>query len=412
MNPSILIIGTVWPEPRSSAAGTRILQLIKLFLEHGYRVHFASASTPSSNAFNLREIGVNEIKIKLNDSAFDVFIKDLNPTMVLFDRFMTEEQYGWRVAHCCPKAVRILDTEDLHFLRKAREQAFQDNTDVNDSYLFNDVAKREMASIFRCDLSLIISQFELSLLKNTFNVDQALLHYLPFFYDASKIDQKALPQFAERQNFVSIGNFLHAPNVDAIAYLKEVIWPIIHNRLPEIEMHIYGAYTTNKGLSLNDPENGFFIKGFASDVNDIMKTARVCLAPLRFGAGLKGKLFDAMLNGTPCVTTNIGAEGIFEDMEPNGFIENDNTLIAEKAILLHTNKALWHKKQQNGFEVIKQRFASSLFEDEFIIKMKNLVLEIDERRHSNFIGQMLHYHTLQSTKYLSKWIEEKNKKTT
>ena len=99
---------------------------------------------------------------------------------MIFDRFTIEEQFGWRVVEQCPNALRILDTEDLHCLRRGRRMAFKDGKAFDRSYLINDTAKREIASIFRCDMNLIISEVEMTILKEEFKVDEQLLLYLPF----------------------------------------------------------------------------------------------------------------------------------------------------------------------------------------------------------------------------------------
>lgn len=119
----LLIIGFVWPEPKSSAAGSRMLQLIEVFQSENYHITFASTCGKGDKAFNLENLGIEQVTIQLNHSSFDEFIKVLDPDLVLFDRFMTEEQFGWRVAQQCPNALRILDTEDLHALRKGRQEA-------------------------------------------------------------------------------------------------------------------------------------------------------------------------------------------------------------------------------------------------------------------------------------------------
>ncbi|MCG8753208.1 glycosyltransferase, partial [Tenacibaculum finnmarkense] len=158
----LLIIGYVWVEPNSSAAGSRMLQLIELFKKNNYKITFASPAQKGEKAFNLSEIGVNEASIALNSASFDGFIEELNPEIVLFDRFMMEEQFGWRVAENCPDAIRILDTEDLHFLRKTRHQQLKKGQNFSTDALLKSVdAKREIASILRCDLSLIISTYEM-----------------------------------------------------------------------------------------------------------------------------------------------------------------------------------------------------------------------------------------------------------
>lgn len=406
----LLIIGFVWPEPKSSAAGSRMMQLIALFKEANYSITFASACAKTENAFNLETINVAQASIELNKSSFDEFIKQLCPDVVLFDRFMTEEQFGWRVSENCPNTLKILDTEDLHFLRKGRHKAFKESTVFSDTYLYNDIAKREIASIYRCDLSLIISEKEMEILNSKFKIDNALLEYVPFLLNevyGQKISK--LKQFEDRRHFITIGNFLHEPNYNGVLYLKETIWPLIKQQMPKAEMHIYGAYASQKIQQLHNAKEGFFIKGFAEDVNNVMRKARVCLAPLRFGAGLKGKLVDAMINGTPCITTDIGAEGIYGDLPPNGFVENSPEEFAKKAIELYQNEILWTEKQKNGFSIINNRFNKGYYTQAVINKVESVVNSLEEHRHANFIGSMLQHHLLQSTKFMSKWIEEKNK---
>src|SRR5690606_11437082 len=242
----------------------------------------------SEKTINLEKRDISVKSIKLNDPSFDDFIKELNPETVVFDRYVTEEQFGWRVSENCPNTLKILDTEDLHFLRKAREEAVKAGKPISDANLFSETAKRELASILRCDLSLIISEYEMELLQNTFKISSEILYYLPFLVENSS-EEKAIPSFEERQNFLAIGNLLHAPNVDSVLQLKE-IWPEIRKQLPNTEVHIYGAYAPQQILQLNNKKEGFIIKGWAENAESVMKTYRLQLAPLRFGAGLKGKL--------------------------------------------------------------------------------------------------------------------------
>jgi len=264
--------------------------------------------------------------------------------------------------------------------------------------------------MYRCDLSLIISEAEIDILTNQFKIDKNLLYYLPFLLEPiSEIKINQLPDFEARQHFITIGNFLHSPNYDAVLYLKQTIWPLIRKQLPKVELHIYGAYESQKVTQLNNVKEGFLIKGFAEDVNVVMQNAKVCLAPLRFGAGLKGKLVDAMQNGTPCAMSTIATEGMFGELEANGFIEDNPEAFADKAIKLYNNTEFWKQSQVNGYETIKKRFNSTDFEDNFSKKIKELQLNLKKHRQNNFIGNLLQHQTLQSTKYMSKWIEEKNR---
>ena len=405
---SLLIIGQTFPEPTTTAAGGRMLQLIEMFISHGYAITFASSASSSEKSFNLDSIGVATQQIAINDSSFDDFVRQLNPTLVLFDRFITEEQFAWRVTQSCPKALKILDTEDLHFLRKARQQALKNATDVKDSNLFTETAKREIASILRCDLSLIISEFEMKLLTDTFAVSKEILYYLPFM--VTKLpDSGNFPEFEQRTNFMTIGNLLHGPNVDSVLYLKKEIWPLIKKQLPQAQLYIYGNYAPQHILELHNQKQGFYIMGWADSVAHVMQKARVCLAPLRFGAGLKGKLLDAMLYGTPGVTTSIGAEGMYGDLPMPGVIADTPERFAELSVAIYSNKIKWQQNAQRGVEIIKERYNGKVISRDFMTRLDALKTNLKLHRQAHFIGQILQHQSLQASKYLSKWIEEKNK---
>ncbi len=408
---SILIIGAVWVEPNSSAAGSRMLQLIALFLKHNFTVTFAVTAQKSENAFNLDSLGITTVAIELNSSSFDDFIQKLNPNIVVFDRFMIEEQFGWRVTENCPNALRILDTEDLHFLRKVRHQQLKKGEEfTNEALLKADETKREIASILRCDLSLIISTYEMDLLKSGFKIDKKNLYYLPFLLD--KIDEhqtKKWKSFEEREHFVFIGNFFHKPNVDAVLTLKNEVWGKIRGYLPKAELHVYGAYVNQQIEQLHNKKDGFLIKGFAENSREVVENARLVLAPLRFGAGIKGKLTEAMICGTPSVTTTIGAEGMCGNFPWPGFIEDDFSDFALIATQLYKSKSLWENAQLTGVEIINHIYDKEKLEGPFINQIKEIQNNLEQHRSQNFLGSMLQHQTLQATKFMSKWIEAKNK---
>ena len=408
---SVLIIGLVWPEPNSSAAGGRMLQLIRLFQEQGWKVTFASAAQESDFMFDLNSLGVATEAIELNASSFDAFVKELNPSMVLFDRFVMEEQFGWRVAANCPEALRVLDTEDLHCLRMARQTAWKEKREfVTDDLLSEPLAKREIASVLRCDISLIIAEYEMDLLQSVFKMDASLLYYLPLLVDfIDTKDFESLPSFSQRTDFVFIGNFLHEPNWNAVLYLKETIWPTIRKELPDAKLKIYGAYPSQKVHQLHNPKENFLIMGRAADAKEVISAAKVLLAPLRFGAGIKGKLLEAMQLGTPSGTTPIGAESMKGNYSWNGFIETNPDWFASKAVGLYNNESLWKEAQKNGVTILNSRFLKESFTQNFIAHLETIYSQLEQHRKANFLGGLLQHHTLASSKYMSLWIEEKNK---
>ena len=388
-----------------------MIQLIDVFLSHAYEITFASAASKSAFSFDLKNKGIAERQIKLNDQEFNSFIKAFNPDVVLFDRYMIEEQYGWRVQQECPDAIRLLDTEDLHCLRNARQLAIKTGTALTLADLFNDMAKREIAAILRCDLSLIISQVEMDILQQQFHIDKSLIYYLPFLEEELTADDiQQWEKFEQREGFVFIGNYLHEPNWNTLQVLKTKIWPVLRNRLPHANLHIYGAYASQKVMQLNNVKERFLVHGRAEDARKAIAKHKIVLAPIQFGAGVKGKFIDAMQTGTPSVTTINGAEAMHGELDWNGAIADHQEVFISEAVQLYEDKSYWLVAQQNGVRIINERYGKSHFVPAFIEEMESLAINLTKRRQDNFIGQILLHHTANSTKYMSLWIEEKNTK--
>lgn len=401
----LLIIGYTWPEPKTTGAGVRMMELIQAFLKYKYQITFVSAAEKTVHSEDLFKLGIQEQSVQLNDAAFDDLIKTFKPDVVLFDRFYTEEQFGWRITEHCPDAIKILDTEDLHFLRFAREKALKDNAPLN--YKNSDITVREIASIYRCDLSLIISRVEIELLIQEFKIEDTLLYYLPFI--PKPIKKESLPGFKQRNHFIFIGNYRHRPNVDAVLQLKNSIWPLISKKIPNAKLYCFGAYAGSQINQLHKPEERFHIAGWTNDAKHVIQNSRVLLAPLRFGAGLKGKIIDAMQYGTPFVTSTIGIEGLDDFMNQRNVVADEINSFSENAIRLYKDENLWNECQKMNFQVLNNHFINQKIESSFFTKINELITTIKTHRSNNFIGTMLLHHQFQSTKYLSKWIEEKNK---
>ncbi|MEZ9953290.1 glycosyltransferase [Vibrio splendidus] len=405
----VLAIGYVWPEPNSSAAGSHMMSLLRLFKRQGWSVEFATPAQETEHMIDLSEEGITNQSIQLNCDSFDQYIEELQPDVVMFDRFMMEEQFGWRVEKVCPSAFKLLDTEDLQFLRNARHEAVKKETELTKAHLYSDLAKREIAAILRCDLSLIISSYEMELLQSEFNIDPKLLHHLPFMVDLNTLPEST-KCFEERKHFMTIGNFRHAPNWDAVLQLQK-IWPKIRKQLPDTELHIYGSYPPPKATALHNPKTGFHIKGWAKDAQEVMEQARVCVAPLRFGAGIKGKLLDAMKLQTPNVTSEIGSEGMLPqgELQWPGAVADDIDEFVEAAVALYKDEEKWLKAQSQCHSILEAHYEQNQLGDTLIERLTALESELESHRLDNFFGSMLKHHSMASTKYMSQWIAEKNK---
>lgn len=406
----VLIIGHTWPEPNATAAGGRMMELIEFFLTRGYKICFGSTAKTTSQAADLQKLGVQTVNLLLNHHSFDTFLQELNPNVVLFDRFITEEHFGWRVTEFAPNAIKILDTEDLHSLRYCRKREVENENDFQiSSWVQNELTKREVASIYRCDLSLIISEYEIQLLEKELKIPLSQLLYLPYMLDPiTDTDRSAWLPFDTREHFIFIGNGKHSPNTDAIKWLNEEIWPLIRRDLPKAELYIYGAYLPKAILELNQPATGFLVRGWVADAHLAMSCARINLVPLRYGAGIKGKLILGMRQGTPSTVTKIGAEGVSGLLHNAGCSNRNAAEFAEQAVRMYTNRRQWLKAQLNGVHIINDQFNKSAHYTRLRQNLAILEKDLEQHRAKNFTGSMLLHHTMAGNKYLAKWIASKN----
>ena len=409
----ILWIAFVWPEPYSSAAGARTLSLLKCCRAAGFSVTVASACQENAAYQQLIELGISVRPVQVNHSSFDEFVTELNPDLVVFDRFMIEEQFSWRVRQCCPSAARVLDSVDLHSLRRLREERVKNQQSVfefKDQEILNEDALREVAAIYRSDLTLIISDAELKLLRERYGVPESLLELCSLFYE--RPSSLGAP-FEERKNLVFIGNFRHAPNLDAVRYLKREGWKQIRQLLsargaPEAELHIYGAYPTKEAMQFDDPASKFRVFGPAEDALETLGRYRVNLAPLRFGAGLKGKISDGWAAGTPCVATEVAAEGMSYQGLFGGLVVAELSSFPEKAVELYLNSELWRACQERGAQVISKLFNAQANSEALLSRLASLRSSLADQRAQNVVGSLLWYQGNRSTEYFSRWIEAKS----
>ncbi|WP_010182879.1 glycosyltransferase [Aquimarina agarilytica] len=407
----LLIIGHVWPQPNATAAGEHMLHLIHFFKDLKYQIFFVSAAQQPSDFNVFENLVIQTASVAINDDNFDTLLLDYAPDVVLFDRFMVEEQFSWRVKKECPNAIRILDTEDLHFLRKQRQKALNTitttttTTTIVDS--LSDQAKRELASMYRCDLNLMISLKEIDILTTTYNFPKHLLHYIPLLSD--KVENDLFIPFNERKDLVFVGNFLHEPNWHAVQILKKEIWPVLSKKIPNVKLHIYGAYATEKNYQLHNEKQGFLVHGYVKDLEAVLEKSSLLLAPLYFGAGQKGKLLKAMQCGTPTVTTSLGAEAMqFDKLWPGAIADDINDFI-ERVITLYTDAYQWNKAQQNIAELVNSHYLYNTHFNFFKEKLVELIENITIHRTKNITGQILWHQSMRSTEFMSRWIIEKNK---
>lgn len=407
----------VWPEPDSSAAGTRTKQLLLAAVKRGFNVTAVSGAESSPYRSALESCGVATACFPPNDSAFDQFVSELAPDCVIFDRFMLEEQFGWRVRQVAPDALRVLDTVDLHSLRRARQREFSTFSNGTgamwvpaDTFTAED-GLREIAAIHRCDLALCVSSAEIELLGGLGGIGSEKIRRVSLLYPATG----DIRGFDDRMDFVAIGGLNHAPNADSFNVLASVVWPKIRAALIQREcttlplLHLWGSYPTQSFRALANPARGIAVHGRAEAALPLLSGYRVNLAPLRFGAGVKGKVADGWAVGTPCVGTEIAAEGMTEQGVFGGEVAKDWDAFAHAAADLYADRERWNLASLQGTHLVNALFNHELESEKLFHSIDISASQLSAMRARNVIGAILWREQFRSAEYMSRWIEVKNK---
>ena len=161
--------------------------------------------------------------------------------------------------------------------------------------------------------------------------------------------------FDDRRDIIFIGSFQHAPNADAVLYFAREIFPLVRDRLPDVVFQVIGPDAPPEVVELGSPN--IRVLGRVPNVRPLFDQARISVAPLRFGAGVKGKVNQSMALGVPTVVTSIAAEGMYLVHEDNAMIADDPERFAEAVVSLWTSRELWERVSTNGRQNIRDHFS-------------------------------------------------------
>jgi glycosyltransferase involved in cell wall biosynthesis len=215
--------------------------------------------------------------------------------------------------------------------------------------------------------------------------------------------------FEERANVVTLGNFRHPPNADAVQFLAERVWPEVRRLDPSLQMKVYGAYPTPEVKRYHSPEMGFHVLGPVERPSDIFESARVALHALRFGAGIKGKVIDSWASGTPVVCTPTAAEGMTDDEPFPGIVRTTPEELARAVVDLYSNKEVWSSIQGDAFQMVQKKYLREPGLQKIKDDLMKAYREKEGRRERNWVGRILLRESMRSGLYFSRWIELKEK---
>jgi len=316
-------------------------------------------------------------------------------------------------------AMLVLDMQDFHALRVGREELVASGSVASARVVghcpdaSSEELLRELAAMHRCDLVLAISEEERSMLTNIYALPADKVQAAPFGYDVSGLcgGLRQLPGFGQRRDVMFIGNWRHRPNRDCAQWLVREVWPRVHASLPEIRLSVYGSSPTPEDMAMTNNEIGVTICGYCRSVAKVMLTHRLLVAPLRYGAGVKGKLTDAMYNGLVAVTTAIGAEGLGSADGFPGIVvpscEADAEAFAQAVVKAYTEEEDWRLRQEQAIAFLSRHFDAKKNGEQlwkFFLDRWEL---LDQARRQNFVGQLLLHESLRATEWKAKYLAAK-----
>ncbi len=258
--------------------------------------------------------------------------------LVLLCRPTIVEQNIKAVRRYCGKAKVLFHAVDLHFLRMRREaELLNDNTKLNDS---ERMRQRELRAIHSVDATIVLSTAELELLQH--ELPDRKIHLLPLVMQVRGTDA----HFDDRRDVIFIGGYRHPPNLDAAQFFVSEVMPLLREQLPGVRFHAAGSNPPPALQQLASED--VVVTGFVEDLDQLLDTMRVSVAPLRFGAGVKGKIGTAMTVGLPVVATSLAIEGMDLTDEKNVLVADGAEALANDIVRLYRDETLWNALSREG----------------------------------------------------------------
>jgi O-antigen biosynthesis protein len=258
-------------------------------------------------------------------------------------------QYAELVRRHAPQARLLFDTVDLHFLREQRAAELGGSTTL--SRQAETSRRSELALIEQCDVTFVVSPHEQTLLAQL--LPQARVELLSNIHDVHGCRHP----HAGRKDLVFIGGYGHPPNSDAIRWIASEILPRLRDALPDIRVHVLGDLPEAVRQELAAP--GLELHGRVADLSPWLDDCLATLAPLRFGAGVKGKINMAMSHGVPVIATLIAVEGMQLNDGVDVLVANDAAAFVDAVLRLQRDEALWQQLSQHGLDNVRQHFSAA-----------------------------------------------------
>lgn len=351
--PRALFIDDYTPTPDRDSGSGDIYWFMRIFQQLGYEVWFVPVQVMSGGGRytdDLRLWGIIcPCAPHIDSAASFLERRAVRFSVVLLYRVQLASYLLDFVRRAAPATRVIFDTVDLHFLREERAALLARSAEgLRQSH---QLRLRELATIRNADCTILLSQMEYDLVSKL--MPGANLRLIPI---VRPVPGRLAPA-AARRGVVFIGGFIHKPNIDAVTYLIEEIWPLVRRVVPDMELTIVGSSPTDEIRALAKASDGVTLLGYVQDLTEIFRNCRLTVAPLRYGAGIKGKVVTSLTYGVPCVATPVAVEGM-------GLVNGQHVLtgetpaaFAEAIIRLHHDEDLWSALSDGGLVFAQENFS-------------------------------------------------------
>ena len=349
---NILILDAYLPLFDRASGGLRLLNVLKCLRKMGFHVTFV-AMNPFEAYRYVPILQESEIEVYAGDRlglenfGFKVDCPNLDIAKILAERkyrgvvlsfWYLAEYYLPLIRKYSPQSEIIIDTVDIHFLRETREAKIKNSKSLEKQSMIT--RKREIDIYQKADRLWVVTEEDRKAIEGL--VGKVPIDIIPNAHQKVEHDRK----YEETSDLLFVGNFNHPPNLDAVQYFCQEVFPLILGDLPDIKLVLGGNNPPDKVKALATDK--VTVTGYVEDLSPYLKRARISVNPLRFGAGMKGKIGEALSWGLPVVTTSIGAEGM-------GLVDGEEALIADSPgefaaaiVRLYQEGDLWNRLSVNG----------------------------------------------------------------
>jgi GT2 family glycosyltransferase/glycosyltransferase involved in cell wall biosynthesis len=347
----VLIIDATTPQPDHDSGSLRLVNTMRVLREEGCALSFFADNRAWVERYTaeLQQLGVEVLWhpwladpvqwFAANGRRFD---------LVFISRHYIASSYVGLVRLHAPQARLVFDTVDLHYLREQREAELAGSDEL--AHRADVTRSKELALIRSCDITLVVSPVEQELLRH--EAPGARVEVLSNVHEVFGRRRG----FAERRDLMFMGGYQHPPNVDAAMWFVREVFPRVRAQLPDVVFHLIGSKANDAVRALGEIE-GVEFHGFVPDVEPFLDGCRLALAPLRYGAGVKGKVNMSMSYGQPVVATPIAVEGMHAEAGRDVLVAGDAESFAEAIVRAYRDEDLWTSLSDHGLENVRRHFS-------------------------------------------------------